>query len=239
MYGGYGSICKFDKHRPGSLLYYPVSSIGNKYVPNTLSNTLQQNTVEHFKMEDRFFPKVPEKSLSYRFDGVNLETPNAYAEYNSSCKGVSLPRYNEGQRKSGPQGCTSCKAPSISGIQNEHSDSGLYPILDPKFNLREVAKHIILLEDHLFQSRRRCDDCINKHRLTIEAFLEEAITLDKKGEYIDYVNDILSRFKRIMGEWVYKVRVSKSNDVNKIYAETAQKLREIRKPLCGAYCDFC
>lgn len=55
---------------------------------------------------------------------------------------------------------------------------GLRPLQDPAFNLREVAKHLILLEDHLLHVDRRCPDCIWKHILTAEAFADEADTLD-------------------------------------------------------------
>lgn len=55
---------------------------------------------------------------------------------------------------------------------------GLLPLQDPAFNLREVAKHLILLEDHLLHVDRRCPDCIWKHLLTAEAFADEADTLD-------------------------------------------------------------
>lgn len=55
--------------------------------------------------------------------------------------------------------------------------SELLPIMDPRFNLREVCKQLTLLEDHLNQPRKRCPDCIRKHFLTIEALLEEAVSL--------------------------------------------------------------
>ena len=51
--------------------------------------------------------------------------------------------------------------------------------MDPAFNLREFVKQLILLEDHLCQPHKRCDDCIRKHLLTAEALAEEATALDK------------------------------------------------------------
>jgi hypothetical protein len=53
----------------------------------------------------------------------------------------------------------------------------MQPLMDPGYNLREVAKQLVLLEDHLFQEAKRCPDCIRKHFLTVEALLEEAVTL--------------------------------------------------------------
>jgi hypothetical protein len=48
----------------------------------------------------------------------------------------------------------------------------------PQFNLREIAKNMILLEDHLTHNYKYCPDCIRKHFLTIEALADEAITLN-------------------------------------------------------------
>ena len=56
------------------------------------------------------------------------------------------------------------------------------PLMDPLFNLREAAKQLLLLEDHLAHPQKFCPDCIRKHLLCSEAFLEEAVTLDKTGE---------------------------------------------------------
>ena len=69
------------------------------------------------------------------------------------------------------------------------SGKKLLPVLDPCFNMREICKQCILLEDHLFQTEKRCTDCIKKHFLTIEALGEEAITLDKENEYIAQEGD--------------------------------------------------
>ena len=256
--GGYGSICKRNTHRPGSLLTAPLSSFyANASVVHKSKGV--NNVIEGF--EDlsggkRFLPEPPIRSLSYRFDAINNNTPNAYAEFTSSTEGLYTPRFTRGQTKEGAtKGCTSCFSPknlggnifpnvaksegSCSSGSCGTSSKGLDPILDPKFNLREVAKHMILLEDHLFQPGRRCDDCINKHRLALEAFLEEAVTLDKTGEYQDIINSTLTRFRQIMREWVDKVRRNPVGNVDEVYFNTAQQLRVLRKPLCMSYCDFC
>ncbi|HSG19962.1 MAG TPA: hypothetical protein VLA31_04260, partial [Burkholderiaceae bacterium] len=56
-------------------------------------------------------------------------------------------------------------------------------LMDPQFNLREIAKQMVLLEDHLCHPYKHCSDCIRKHLLTIEAFAEEAVSLDQVGVY--------------------------------------------------------
>jgi 2'-5' RNA ligase len=60
---------------------------------------------------------------------------------------------------------------------------GLLPVMDPVYNLREIVKQLLLLEDHLFHPRKRCPDCVKKHTLMAEALAEEAVTLDLQGRY--------------------------------------------------------
>ena len=53
----------------------------------------------------------------------------------------------------------------------------LLPVMRPTQNMREIIKQLIMLEDHLFQSCKRCRDCINKHMVMIEGLAEECATL--------------------------------------------------------------
>jgi len=57
-------------------------------------------------------------------------------------------------------------------------------LMDPLFNLREITKQLLLLEDHLAHENRRCPDCIRKHLLCIEALADEAVALDPTGIYV-------------------------------------------------------
>lgn len=87
-------------------------------------------------------------------------------------------------------GCSSCSMPGAS--------TQLLPVMDPLFNMREICKQSILLEDHLFQKKKRCRDCCIKHQLTIEALAEEAITLDKdrKCEDLYYLPDRIRELQK-------------------------------------------
>ncbi len=122
--------------------------------------------------------------------------------------------------------CASCNA-----------GGGLLPVLDCRFNFREVSKHLILLEDHLFQTRRRCTDCIKKHTLTIEAFIEEAKTLDKEMAYSDRIDKMLEDFKAIMGPLLRKMEAG--NVQGGEFMAAAQRLRVMRKPLALEFAAFC
>ena len=107
-------------------------------------------------------------------------------------------------------GCSSCGT----------TGSQLLPVMDPLFNMREICKQSILLEDHLFQKKKRCRDCCIKHQLTIEALAEEAITLDKdrKCEDLYYLPD--------------KIRELQKDFVNgREPGEIAHEYRKLRKTL--------
>lgn len=106
-------------------------------------------------------------------------------------------------------------------------------LLDPAHNLKEVSEQLILLEDHLAHPRRRCRDCITKHYLTIEAFLREAITLDKEQKYFYEVQDLLNSIKPVMIVLLQKIQKGKPTD--KEYLDTCQILRENRKKIMIKY----
>lgn len=118
----------------------------------------------------------------------------------------------------GNKKCSSCNA-----------SSNLLPVMNPMFNLREVVKNILLLEDHLFHTRKQCNDCIMKHFLIIEGLAEELVTLDKKLQCTKYHN-IAEKIRKIEKDYI-------KNPRGKI--EIAQKLRAVRKPLMkGCFSHF-
>lgn len=57
------------------------------------------------------------------------------------------------------------------------------PLNSAEFNLREIAKQMLLLEDHLTDSEKFCVDCIRKHMMMIEALADEAVQMDPSSHY--------------------------------------------------------
>lgn len=108
----------------------------------------------------------------------------------------------------------------------------LYPILDPKFNMREIAKQCLLLEDHLNNIKKRCFDCIRKHFLTIDAFLEEAVSLEKDNNNRNYYRSLFTEWVKL--EKQYAVLPLDSNNLDDI----SKKVRLFRKPLIEKYFDI-
>lgn len=105
-------------------------------------------------------------------------------------------------------------------------------IFDPQFNLREIAKQLALLEDHLFHKNKHCVDCISKHFLTIEGFAEEARTLDKDRQYGPEIDGVL-RIREVMPPFISKMKDKAATEED--FSATAQAVRAIRKPLAVKY----
>jgi hypothetical protein len=54
------------------------------------------------------------------------------------------------------------------------SCGALDPVSDPKYNMQQIVKQSILLEEHLTNKNKRCRDCITKHFQHIIGLAEEA-----------------------------------------------------------------
>jgi hypothetical protein len=71
-------------------------------------------------------------------------------------------------------------------------------ISDPRYNIREIVKQMILLEQHLLEKDKYCPDCISKHILTIEALAEEAQCLDVERRYCKIMEPLVGK-SRVWG----------------------------------------
>lgn len=100
------------------------------------------------------------------------------------------------------------------------SSDGLLPLLDPSFNVREIVKQLLLLEDHLFQARKRCPDCIWKHLLTAEALAEEAVSLGGQDIFLQVLPDRIREIGRAL-----------QAEGELPLFDIAQTVRELRKSL--------
>lgn len=101
-------------------------------------------------------------------------------------------------------------------------------LTDPSFNLREIVKHLTLLEDHLSHPYKMCMDCVRKHLITVEAFAEEATAMDTTGETAK-TSDLMAECARVWMEQVV--------DAKRPVADIAQEIRGVRKALMPHVCD--
>jgi hypothetical protein len=110
------------------------------------------------------------------------------------------------------------------------SCGALDPVSDPKYNMQQIVKQSILLEEHLINKNKRCRDCITKHFQHIIGLAEEAqmLATDKSSKY-PLLNDSVEVYNNLFNYWM-KYRYE---DI-KIY-EVADKLRIHRKKLIAIY----
>ena len=109
---------------------------------------------------------------------------------------------------------------SLPVSQENNSDNKLDNIFSCEYNIKEIVKNSLLLEDHLNQKRKRCQDCISKHLLLLEAYADELVSLDKDKKNTQYYY-LAKEFKRIQYMFLQ----------NTDYQVIAQEIRKIRKPL--------
>lgn len=78
---------------------------------------------------------------------------------------------NRAPHKTKPDGVTVVGG---QGKCDQHKCGALDPVSDPAYNMKNVVKQSILLEEHLAEDRKYCKDCVCKHFQHILGLVEEA-----------------------------------------------------------------
>ncbi len=197
---------------------YNANYVGNRDVNDGIISVIDNNNRPFIKDTIIQYDRTGSSKSSVK---ENFEEPTAQPTNSGS----------SGAEEEPPMSCSANgDAKSICGGDK------LFPIMDPRFNLREAAKNMILLEDHLFHLGKRCQDCILKHCLTIEGFLEEGVTLDVNSKYTDILIKSQDDFRSIFSELAKKIK--KGNLTNEDCVGFAQQIRKIRKPICQQFATF-
>jgi uncharacterized protein YxeA len=164
--------------------------------------------------------------IGFIFFQTNLE--HLYSKYFLKKKSSQLE--NDLKKVDNENVINSCSSSGSCVYNVNGKDRKLLPVLDPMFNLREICKQIILLEDHLFQKGKRCKDCISKHFLYLEGLAEEAITLDNKMDYVKLLENLPDEFRILQKEYLKNIDpfiiAQKLRTVRKKYMENSFKFGE-------------
>lgn len=114
--------------------------------------------------------------------------------------------------------------------------SSIDPVSDPAYNMKELAKQSVLLEEHLTVPSKFCPDCCVKHLLHMHGLATEALMLacDNVGRY-PLMSEAPDFYQSCMHDW--ETVVSKADFMNDPgpRLELAAKLRNFRKQLISAY----
>lgn len=174
------------------------------------------------------------KLNNYKSDGTILDNKN----FSNSLE-KRLQKRNESPNiqteiKVEPKEIGMCNASDETNICG--TTEKLLPIMDPRFNFKQIAGNMLLLEDHLNHPGMRCKDCIKKHMMLILNYLQESVSLDVKGEYTDLIRDLSKKVDEFYINMSNKINQGKMEDKDCI--EQARILRLIRKPLCQQFATF-
>lgn len=107
------------------------------------------------------------------------------------------------------------------------------PVMAPSFNMREIAKQLAMLEDHLNHASKRCRDCVAKHFLTIEGLAEECATLcsGDDGKTRALAGRVASSARVLHHAWA----ATPPSRVPRMAPVIAANLRQLRKELMRGY----
>jgi len=110
------------------------------------------------------------------------------------------------------------------------SCGALDPVSNPAYNMQQIVKQSILLEEHITNKNKRCRDCITKHFLHIIGLAEEAqmLATDKCYKY-PLISESVEIYNDLFKTWI------KNKDNELINLQVADKLRINRKKLIAIY----
>ena len=151
--------------------------------------------------------------IYYRYiDGIkNNNMLNKEEFYNS----LSIEDNYEFEEKDNGESCTKSGCSSID------------PVSDPKYNMHQIIKQSILLEEHLSNKNKRCRDCITKHFSHIIGLAEEAVMLACSDvTSYPHMSECPDFYNKLFKKWLNDTSTS---------LEVCGELRVMRKKLIAIY----
>jgi hypothetical protein len=209
-----------------------------------LSNYNIKNNTNHYFDNVKFTDNILDNKINYdnhtiknidtkNYDTNNFNTDNnhgldvfynhlsnnGFVKYNGIDIEEGFKNHSHNSNNSNSNNSNSCSLNTCSS--NTCGSGKLYPVLNPKFNLREASKQCLLLEDHLNNENKRCLDCIKKHMLMIDGLLEEAISLEQNNKERLFYRNKHDEWCRIQKDYV------NGNNIDDI----SKRIRHFRKPM--------
>lgn len=182
---------------------------------------LFQQSIPSALTDDKKYPcpslPVPVPNFSNYRDEVVFQNREYYEKPIPSASPLPFPTYSSSFSSQSP---TTSPILSTETPRDPQEIDRLLPVLDCRFNLREICKQSILLEDHLSHDQKRCTDCCIKHFLALEGLCEEAVTLDRENQYHE-VKDLAKKIRHLQKLWY--------ENPEKNSHMCSQELRQLRK----------
>lgn len=104
----------------------------------------------------------------------------------------------------------------------------LAPVNDPKFNVQEVIKNTVLIEQHLAEKTKYCKECLVKHFLLSIGLLEEAMWM-ACGKKYPLLEESVGMYQAVFDNW----RANMDDAQARLVA--LRKLRDWRQKMVRLY----
>jgi len=116
------------------------------------------------------------------------------------------------------------------GTCDIHTCGALDPVSNPAYNMQQIVKQSILLEEHITNKNKRCRDCITKHFLHIIGLAEEAqmLATNKCSKY-PLIMESVELYNNLFNQWM------KNKDDENNLLNISDNLRTHRKKLIAIY----
>lgn len=112
----------------------------------------------------------------------------------------------------------------------EHKCGAVDNVNEPAYNMQNVVKQSILLEEHLAEKNKYCKGCICKHFNHIIGLLEEGVWLAEKNiNKYPFLEESPSFYQKTFDKWL----ANKDNDTTRL--EVLSLVRERRRQLIDVY----
>jgi hypothetical protein len=129
-----------------------------------------------------------------------------------------------------PESFASLKDDDQSLRKESTEKSKIDPVNEPDYNMRNITKQSILLEEHLAEASKYCKSCITKHFLHIIGLAEEATWMaGRKLDDYPFLRDSVPFYQRTFDRWVA------NRDDEDVKREVLDTLRSARRALIDAY----
>ena len=136
-----------------------------------------------------------------------------------------IPSYSAKGPKAGVSGVS-----GESGSCSKSSCGAIDPVNDPDYNVREIIKNTILIEQHLSDKNKYCKQCLVKHFLLSIGLLEEAVWMagPKLGTF-PMLEESVAFYSGVFNAWLL------NHDSDPVRLDTLNHLRKWRRDASEIY----
>lgn len=118
----------------------------------------------------------------------------------------------------------------VGAVCSSDSCGAIDPVNEPDYNVREVIKNTLLIEQHLADDRKYCRQCLVKHFLLSIGLLEEAVWMaGSKCDTFPMLAESVGFYNSVFDDWYAAM------DDKEARLQQLDRLREWRRQMVEGY----